>query len=66
MTTEVKMTTLPDCDFCKVSRRRVEKAEYDFKTNRGPWAYGCEVHYQLNRLYADLGTGKGQKLVLAQ
>ena len=51
------VATIPACDFCG------RPARYDFKTQHGPWAYGCEADYEVNRLYEDLGTGKGQRLV---
>lgn len=50
---------LPSCDFdCD------REARYDFKTKAGPWANGCSVHWQIHRAYKDLGTGKGQFLLL--
>ncbi len=61
MSTEKKVSSLPDCDFgCG------GKAEYDFKTALGPWANGCTMHYTQNRAFTSLGTGRGQKLVLRQ
>ena len=56
-----------ECDFCRIYGTDSEKqsparAEYDFKTDRGPWANGCAEHYKRNRMYPDLGVGKGQKL----
>ena len=42
------------CDFCG------EKAKYDGKTFRGPWAYMCGSCYQANGV--GLGIGKGQIL----
>lgn len=48
----------PNCNFCR------NLAWYDFKTNRGPWAYGCEAHWIEHRLYNLLGTGKGQKFII--
>ena len=59
MSTEVKMATIPNCDFCDM------EAEYDFKTRNGPWAYGCRIHWVKWRFFPNLGTGKGQKLVRA-
>lgn len=56
--TTATITRPKKCDFCP------KQAEYDFKTNQGPWAYGCEEHYLTNRYFRDLGTGKGQKLVV--
>jgi hypothetical protein len=60
MGTDVKVAKLPLCNFCQV-----KSAQYDFKTQMGPWAYGCEEDYQAFRLYQKLGTGMGQRLVLA-
>lgn len=57
MGTEVSVDRLPACDWCG------GPAHYDFKTRFGPWAYGCDEHYSSMRLFPDLGTGKGQKLV---
>jgi hypothetical protein len=62
------VTGLPTCQICKFLPDDVDSAEpprtaeYDFKTQEGPWAYGCEPHYKALRLYSELGTGKGQKL----
>lgn len=56
---QVIVSTLPTCDFCD------NLARYDFKTRMGPWANGCPEHWRANRLYPTLGTGKGQKLILA-
>lgn len=55
---------LPPCNFPHpmVEGQEIVKAEYDFKTKVGPWAYGCEEHYIDNRFYDELGIGKGQKL----
>jgi hypothetical protein len=55
--TRVKMTDLPKCSFCLV------EALYDFRTLDGSWAYGCAKHWELYRMYPDLGMGKGQSLV---
>ncbi len=60
---EVVMTTIPDCDVCAMHSKR-EKACYDGKTVQGPWAYMCENHFQL--LGTGLGTGRGQRLILAE
>lgn len=49
---------LPDCNWCG------DKAEYDFKTVMGPWGNGCQEHYVAFRAYGNLGTGKGQRLIL--
>lgn len=60
MSKKVTVAKLPKCDFC------YRDAKYDFKTNMGPWANGCEDHYIFHRHYDALGTGKGQELVLKE
>lgn len=52
----------PTCDVCKQNGVNTE-ARYDGKTVFGPWAYMCKAHFQ--QVGTGLGTGKGQKLVLA-
>lgn len=52
------VAALPKCNFCE------NEALYDYKTKTGPWAYGCQQHYEWTRLYSKLGLGKGQKLVV--
>lgn len=64
MSTTATLTTLPPCDLCKVAGDRVATAAYDAKTIHGPWAFMCEPHYLAHRAYPELGTGKGQRLVL--
>lgn len=59
MGTQVTVTKLPKCNFCD------RDAEYDFRTYRGPWANGCEFHWKEWRATDQLGTGHGQKLVVA-
>ena len=56
------VTKLPTCNFgpCPIP------AQYDFKTEFGPWAFGCLSHYVENRHYPDLGVGKGQELKLRE
>lgn len=56
--TTATITRPKKCDFCP------KQAEYDFKTQMGPWANGCLEHYETYRLYLNLGTGMGQKLVV--
>lgn len=51
---------IPACNFCKDGT----PGEYDFKTVYGPWAHGCETHWQEHRAYPTLGVGKGQKWVV--
>jgi len=62
MGTTAVVAALPHCVFCPVGNRK--PAEYDFRTLNGQWGYGCHEHYLQHRLHDDLGTGKGQKLVL--
>lgn len=50
------ISTPKGCNFCS------SQATHDFKTNSGPWANGCDVHYEAFRAYLTLGIGKGQKL----
>lgn len=56
---EAKVAELPKCDFCG------QPAKYDAATKQGAWAFMCESDYQFERRFADLGLGKGQKLVKA-
>lgn len=59
MSTEVRVATLPVCNFCQ------ETAHYDAKTAMGPWANLCEQHFQTYAMYPlALGTGRGQRLIL--
>lgn len=64
MSTEVKMAELPDCDIHK-SQNQTVTAAYDGKTVHGPWAYMCESCWLLHGV-GRLGTGYGQRLILAQ
>jgi len=59
--TEVKMTELQYCDYCKQNKGTVELALYDGRTHMGPWAYMCAYHFAINGV--GLGLGKGQKLI---
>jgi len=52
----VKVSALPKCDFCN------NRAVYDAKTHRGPWANMCQIHFAA--LGVGLGSGKGQMLFL--
>lgn len=70
MSNVVTLRTLPECYFCSAQGARnpkgaTPKAQYDYKTTHGSWAYGCRTHYWQYRAYKELGTGKGQKLVVA-
>ena len=55
---------LPACNFphSMVDGGDPTPAKYDFRTDTGQWAYGCEEHFQAHRMHETLGTGKGQKL----
>lgn len=65
MSTAVTVSVLPSCDLCKFLDNVEKPAEYDFRTTDGRWANGCEPHYVEHRMYSTLGTGKGQKLIVA-
>jgi hypothetical protein len=56
--TIARVAQLPTCSFCG------GEARFDFKTQQGPWAFGCTIDYERHRLYQGLGTGMGQRLVL--
>lgn len=62
MGTQVKVTKLPLCDFCR-GKGINRPAQFDFKTTNGQWANGCKKHYETYRLYDKLGTGMGQELI---
>lgn len=63
---EAKVHTMPECDFADEAQTCTpDEDRYDFKTKQGPWANGCTWHWQTHRMYPELGTGKGQKLVLS-
>lgn len=62
MSTEVRVASLPDCDFCP--KDRPAPAAYDARTTQGPWANICEVHWPIYGI-GQLGTGYGQRLILA-
>lgn len=60
--TETRVASLPDCDFH--ARLGVQvAAAYDGATKFGPWANMCEIDFQAYGV--GLGTGKGQRLILA-
>ena len=60
MSKSVKMRRLPKCDFCKDDTL----AQYDARTLAGSWANMCKAHWKRFRMYLELGTGKGQELIL--
>jgi len=65
MATTAYVTKLPTCNFC--SEQGTERpAEYDAKTVFGPWANMCTEHFLLRAASQELGTGRGQKLVVGE
>lgn len=68
MSSSVTVSVLPGCDICKYvgppPRKPAQIAAYDGKTTEGPWANMCEFHFK--KYGVGLGTGKGQRLVLAE
>ena len=61
MTTTARLTTLPDCDICKMVHDPIKPAKYDGKTISGQWGYMCHKHFLLHGV--GLGLGKGQRLI---
>lgn len=68
MGTTVEVTKLPMCQMgpgpLGTGPTCGHRAEYDFRTVYGPWAYGCAKHWQQYRAATRLGTGNGQQLIL--
>ena len=63
--TEATVFRIPECDVHKYDKGVANvPAEYDAKTRRGPWANMCQACFDEEAMYPDLGTGKGQKLIL--
>lgn len=60
MSTQTKVTLLPNCDMCDMEGKEI-KALYDAKLNIGPWANVCQEHFR--QYGCSLGLGKGQKLI---
>ncbi len=58
MSKQVKVARFPNCDLC------TDKARYDARTLHGSWAYMCHTDWLKWRMYAELGTGKGQELIV--
>ena len=58
MSEQVVVAKFPQCDFCGLNGR------FDGKTIMGPWANMCRIHFASHGV--GLGTGKGQRLVLAE
>lgn len=61
MATEVKVSSLPPCDFCKQGGHD-HAAAVDGATVLGPWANMCEEHFGIYGV--GLGLGRGQRLIL--
>lgn len=57
MSSSTTVSRIPKCDFCS------NPAYADGKTITGPWANMCGSHFEAHGV--GLGTGKGQRLVLA-
>jgi len=51
----VVVEEIPPCNFCKDGT----PGPYDFATRMGPWANGCELHWEIYRA-GGLGVGSGQ------
>jgi hypothetical protein len=65
MSEEVKVSVLPHCDLCQVSRAiRVPDVAYAdcLVPSLGTWANVCRKHFILHK--CRLGTGRGQRLAL--
>lgn len=56
------VTHIPDCDLCALQGMKTPAA-VDGKLKSGQWANMCLSHF--GELGVGLGTGRGQKLVLA-
>ena len=71
--TVARVINRPNCYWCNLLAENakvngqpvfaVRKAMYDFRTKNGQWAFGCQTHYEAHRMHADLGLGKGQRLL---
>lgn len=64
MSAQVTVTEIPDCDFCRAMFQQTPAA-VDGRTIYGAWAYMCDRHWRQMGV-GKLGTGYGQKLVLAE
>jgi hypothetical protein len=58
--TKAEVARIPACDFCAQSGVDTP-AEYDGKTDMGPWAYMCAAHFC--KYGVGVGLGYGQRLV---
>jgi len=63
--TEAIVFRTPECDIHKYDYNEPGvPAVYDAKTDRGPWANMCQECFEDHAMFKELGTGKGQRLVL--
>lgn len=63
MSSKVVVDTIPSCDLCKLRNVFDEKAYADaYIPTLATWGYVCKQHFAMNG--CQLGTGKGQELVL--
>lgn len=64
MGTTTTVQVLPECDICRYVKNVTKvTAHYDGKTTLGPWANMCDECFE--EYGVGLGTGRGQKLILA-
>lgn len=64
--TTAEVARIPECDVCRYDFHvRDVPAAYDMKLNTGPWGFVCDDHFRTHT-NRELGTGKGQKLVLIE
>ena len=63
--TTAVVAEMPMCDVCKINGDPTVPAQYDARTNEGPWMNLCVTHFTLHTP-GKLGTGIGQKLVLEE
>lgn len=65
MSDRVIVTNRPVCDIHKyMEGDSTVPAMYDARTNDGRWANVCEAHF-VSHTSGQLGTGHGQRLILA-
>lgn len=63
--TTATVAAYPMCDICKQNGDDTVPAQYDAKTNMGPWASLCITHFTLYTP-GKLGVGIAQKYVLEE
>ena len=64
--TEVEVTKYPECDVHKYNYRESGiEAHYDARTLNGQWGNLCDDCFKTHTS-GELGTGKGQRLILAK